>query len=663
MIPSLIRTLSLNFDIFSGIITRLEGLRMRGLYPLTVVFSGLLFLSAPAAAQPAEPLSATSVQDGIAVKFEVRRLPEGSAAEFREGDRVRFRFSAAEASTGGNLPAGQPAGWMIRHESGPPLSGGQCTQAASRLIGGSLLSKPEIDLNAYYVLVLHQDSTISVVDPLFGFGNSQLLALIPLKSSGYDWTLAGEDRLFVSIPDANAVAAIETATWKVIREVAIGAKPDRIAAQPNGLYVWTAYADEPSGVAVISTADARLVARIRTGRGPHQFAFSADGRFVFVTNAGSRTVSVINAQNFRKIRDIAVNGRPVSIAFSALANRAYVALEDTGCVAVCEAKRARPVSEMAAEPGLRQIRVSPNGRFAFVVNPPKNLLHIIDVSTNRIVQTGNLEHEPDQITFSDNLAYIRLRKSENVLMVPLDGIGTPGEPLSVGDFPGGQHPAGQANHPSPADSFAQAPGEGAVLVANPLDKAVYYYKEGMAAPMGSFSTYGREARAILVVDRSLHRRPSGVYEADAVLPRAGSYDMVFLMDSPRLVSCFPVPVQPNPSLPSHLFAAPIIVAEIKPGQRFKAGEPIQVRFQVLDAATRAPKADLSDLRVVAFRAPGSWRYQQWARQSAPGLYQAEFAPPEPGEYHISFECLSLGLRINNPQEVELYVEAASPGGH
>jgi hypothetical protein len=257
---------------------------------------------------------------------------------------------------------------------------------------------------------------------------------------------------------------------------------------------------------------------------------------------------------------------------------------------------------------------------------------------------------------------VRDAKSETVLMIPLDAVGNPGEPLHVVDFPGGQHPTGQANHPSAADSFAQVPGEGAMLVANPVDKAVYFYEEGMAAPKGSFSTYGREARAVLVVDRSLRLLPSGAYEADAVLPRAGSYDMVVLMDSPRLASCFPVTVQPNPSLPGRVLA-PIVKTAIKQGQRFKAGETVHVQFQVLDGATRSPKADLSDVRVKAFQAPGSWQNQQWARQTAPGVYQADFSLPEPGEYNISFECLSLGLKINNPQFLALHVEIASPGGH
>ena len=45
-----------------------------------------------------------------------------------------------------------------------------------------------------------------------------------------------------------------------------------------------------------------------------------------------------------------------------------------------------------------------------------------------------------------------------------------------------------------------------MLVANAADQAVYYYREGMAAPMGTFKTYSCEPLAVMVVDRSLRER-------------------------------------------------------------------------------------------------------------------------------------------------------------
>ena len=110
---------------------------------------------------------------------------------------------------------------------------------------------------------------------------------------------------------------------------------------------------------------------------------------------------------------------------------------------------------------------------------------------------------PDQISFTDELAYVRHRDSEVVLMIPLDEIGVEGRVVPLVDFPGGQHPLGWTSRPSLADAIVQASGAYAVLIANPGDRMIYYYQEGMAAPMGSFMNYGHEPRAVLVVERNL----------------------------------------------------------------------------------------------------------------------------------------------------------------
>src|SRR5260370_2926314 len=97
-------------------------------------------------------------------------------------------------------------------------------------------------------------------------------------------------------------------------------------------------------------------------------------------------------------------------------------------------------------------------------------------------------------------------------MIQLESLGKENKPVSVADFPGGQHPAGRMSAPSPADSVVRALGEDGVLVANPGDRAVYYYMEGMAAPSGNFSTYDREPRAVMVIHRNLRGRTPVTYE-------------------------------------------------------------------------------------------------------------------------------------------------------
>ncbi len=497
------------------------------------------------------------VREGIAIEFQMQSLdPEKQAQRtFQEGDTVTFRFAITDTTTGTPLSGIYPAAWMDLRPEDEKTDPDICQTKVKNFVGGSLLSQPELDLNVYYVLALNNDATISVVDPLFGFGTTKLLDLVLLQSPAEDWVLTPDQmRLFVSMPESDRVAVVDTASWEVVANFDVGPRPSRVALQPDGKYLWVGY-DTPktsaqqSGVTVIDTEGLTVVKDLPTGTGHHEIALSDDNRYAFVTNEEAGTLSVIDIRTLRKIKDVRTGRRPVSIAFSAISQAVYVVHQADGTIVAVDVKRHEVIARMQAEPGLGQIKFAPGGgwRLGFVVNPEQDLVHILDVSVNRIIQTGAVEDGPDQLAFSDQLAYVRRRNSETVLMIPLDQVGSEGQSVPVVDFPGGRIPFGRVSRPSPADGIVQAPGATAVLVANPADRAIYFYKEGMAAPMGHFQNDGREPRAVLVVDRSLQERAPGTYETIATLRRPGLYDVAFFLDSPRTIHCFEVRVAPNPA--------------------------------------------------------------------------------------------------------------------
>ncbi|HSS52557.1 MAG TPA: cytochrome D1 domain-containing protein, partial [Thermoanaerobaculia bacterium] len=495
------------------------------------------------------------VQDGISVEVKVEPV-DGRPGPVREGQEARIRLKFTDKLTGSPLSALYPGGWMDR--AGARRGAGQevpadCQKKVQAFIGGSMLSRPELDLNTYYVLALNEDATISVVDPLFGYGNSKLLTMVFLKSPGEDWALSADgERLFVSMPDSGSVAVVDASSWKVLTEIATGPHPRRLALQPDGQYLWVA---TDAGVSILDARGDRgsyKVADVATGQGGHgghDIAFSGDSRFAFVANEADGTVSVVDTGRLAKLRDVKVGVRPVSLAWSTQGQAVYVTTAGDGAIVAVDAKSPKPVARIASTPGLGQIRFAPGGRLAFVVHPKENTVLIVDAASNRIVQTADVEKEPDQVAFSDELAYIRHRGSETVLMIPLKTVGEPGKPVAVVvDFPGGQHPPGRMPRPTPAAGIVQAPGSSAVLVANPEDQVIYFYKEGMAAPMGHFNNYGKQPRATLVVDRSLREVKPGVYETTARMAAAGDYELALFVDSPKLVQCFPVKVAADPAL-------------------------------------------------------------------------------------------------------------------
>ena len=614
------------------------------------------------AATPATQDDPEAEKEGISVGMQVERL-FGGDGPLKEGDTVLFRFKIADTATGAPMSSLYPAAWMDRIPVAALVEQESCTNKVSTFLGGSLFSQPEVNLNVYYVVALNDDASITIVDPLFGFGTTKLLALVQLEANGEDWVLSPDERrLYVSIPDAGKVTVVNTETWKIAADVATGFRPSRLALTADGRHLWVTDdgEGEDSGVLVIDTEKLAVEARIATGAGRHDLVLGSEELHAFVTNRQAGTVSILDARSLEKVADVATGPSPSFVDFSSTGRAAYVVDDVAGTVTVLDGASRRSVARLEAQPGLGMLRFAPEGRYGVMVNPENDRIYVIDAARQRIVQSGTVEKGPDQVTFTDELAYIRHRDDELVLMVPLMELGREGAPIPVVDFPGGQKPPG-LGRASRADTIIQAPGAPAVLVANPADRIIYFYKEGMAAPMGSFQNYSRQPRAVLVVDRSLEERRPGEYETAVTLRRPGSYDVAFFLDSPRLVHCFQLEVAPDPRLERARQAKgpKVRIETLEAPRQVAVGETVELRFRLSEPGRGAPLDGLEDLRVLAFLGPGLWQQRSLAQGHGDGVYSTSLTPPEEGLYYVFLGSESLGLEIRESTFVIL--EARPPG--
>jgi YVTN family beta-propeller protein len=611
-----------------------------------------------------EPYRQSVERNGIKIDFEVAHLGTSSdqRSSFQEGDPVVFRFIIHDTTTGAPIQGVAPAAWLDLRRKDEIPAANSCEIKARKFMAGGLFAQAALDLTAYYVLSLNDDATISVVDPLFGFGTTKLLALIPLTANGYDWVLNKDQaKLFVSLPDKGQIAAVDTATWEVSKYLDTDIQPTRLALQPDDQYLWVVGGgSSQSSLAAIRTGTLELAARQRVGKGSHAIVPTTDSRFVFVTNGEDNSVSVVDTGTLKIVKEIEVGEGPVSAAYSELANAVYVALTGAGSIAVIDTKSLSVIKTIRADPGLAEIAVAPGGRYLFVLNRQKDLVQIIDSSVNEIVQSGTVGKAPFQISFTKDFAYINHLDSTDVYMISLDQVGRKGVPLTVVTFPGGQQSLGGTGLDSPAARIVQASGENAVLVANARDKQVYYYKEGMAAPMGSFSNYGRQPMGAEVVDRSLRERVSpGIYQTIAKLPKPGLYDVVFFLDSPRLVDCFELAVHPNPAIEAERNAGKVAVIALPPQTPPKLGEKLTVKFRIVDQTTKQPVSGLTDVVIVTFLAPGTWHRRELAQEEGDGIYSIAFNPPQPGVYYGHVQCSSVNLQFGNPNYLTVRVQPAN----
>ncbi|HEX2271236.1 MAG TPA: hypothetical protein VHH35_16945 [Pyrinomonadaceae bacterium] len=596
-------------------------------------------------AQQSQPSPQTFTAEGVSIEFSVQ--PARSTQPIA-GEEATIRFKIA--GTNGAVPLSnlRPVAWIDQRAAKDPPAARECREKVQSFLQASFTKRPTLDLNSYFILALNNEPNISVIDPLAGFGGSKLYTLIPLKSPGEDWVMSRDSkRLYVSMPHVNQVAVIDVRGWKVIANLDAGIKPGSVVLQHDERYLWvgndSANAAE-SGLTVIDTVTNKVVAQLKTGAGHHEIALNDDDTVAFVTNKDAGTLSVIDVRKLAVLKELKVGAQPTAIAYSSLGKTVYVANEGDGNIVAISGSSHNILARIEGEPGMRSVRISPDRRFGFAVNTARSVVHVFDLSTNRVIHTVAGGPGADQIAFSRQFAYIRAAGSESVSMIRIADLG---KDASITKFPAGQKAPAESRFTSLADAIVPAPEDGAVLVANPADKMIYYYTEGMAAPMGSFQNYKRDPRALLVVDNSLRETQRGVYTTTARLNAAGNFDVVFLLDSPRVINCFNLTVAGNPALPKKPDSTAIRIEPLVKEALARVGEKFTLRFRLVETKTGTPKSNLEDVRVLVFLAPGIWQQRELAKAAGDGVYETSFVPPNPGVYYVFVQSASLGLEFNH----------------
>ncbi|MCQ4347448.1 cytochrome D1 [Pseudomonas stutzeri] len=619
--------------------------------------AGLAPSPEPAERRPAAA-SGRVVRDGVAIDFEARAEAGGALVE---GGFAELRFRLSDAVSGAPLQGQVPGAWL---DQAAVAADGQAATACKARIGLYLKGlpgvRPTLDLNSYYLFVLNQDPSITVIDPLTMVGGvTSTLTRIPLRRPPMDWVASADGkRLYVSMPDVDEVAVVDTEHFRVLASVPAGREPVRVALQPDGRYLWVgnnARDAAHGGVTAIDTRTLQPVLSARTGGGHHEIAFSADSRRAFVSSRDAGRLTVFDVDRLERLADIPVGAHPLAVAFSPLARAVYVSDGQGGTVSVIDADSLALRRRIDLQRGIGPLRFTPDGRYAFVLNTLEDSATVIDAASDRVLHTLTVSAEPWQIAFSRAFAYIRGLASPRVSMVDLAGLGGERPPGVLG-FDAGPAAPKLAGALPLAQSLAGARGEAAVFVVNPVDNTTYFYMEGMNAPMSGYPNRGHSARAVAVVDRSLQELEPGVFGARVKLPAAGRFEVAVMLNQPQIAHCFVAEVQADPYLAQQRSTPR--VEFLLDGAAATAGAPLVARLRVLQGAADEPRRGVDDLRVRYFLAPASRPREAAARELGDGFYEATLELPEAGAWYLHVGAESLGLAFGEQPYASLRVRPA-----
>ena len=611
-------------------------------------------------------------REGLEVNFSSRPMI-GRWADERDmmrGDRARIRFEINDAETGEPVEGLYPGAWM--DHSADKDASLSCREKTGMYLSGNTGIRPLLDMNSYFVMVMNNDATISVIDPsvLVAGVKDNFYTQIILKRPGGDWSTTEDGkRMFVSMPRADEVAVIDTQKFETTGYIETGTQPLRVALQPDERYLWVGFrgrAGEASGVTVIDTQTLKPVAEIETGEGHHELAFSEDSRYAFVSNRESGTVTVVDIETLEPLANVAVGDVAISVAYSPLSKLAYAADGRTGRVSVIDPASQKIVSHFDTQPGAGPMRFEPEGRWGFLVNPTASRVSVIDASDNSLAYELRIEDLPYQVSFSRNFAYVRAMSSSTVSMINLSELES-GEKPPINTFEAGSTSPDRVNDLSIAGSVSAVPTEAAVIVANPADDNLYFYMEGMNFPRGSFRSYGHSPRAVTVVDRALREVEAGVYQSEIRLPMAGKFDVAFVLDAPRIMHCFTMNVDENPAMAQK--ELPPSVEYLVEDRQVVIDEDFRLRFRLVNPNDDSVMDGIEDVSVRYFQAPNRGRTDLAASEVEPGVYEAALGLPRSGLYYVyvaapsrdlGFDDLPyLSLRAVTARAVEAVAEGAS----
>lgn len=627
------------------------------------------------------PVDDAIVSDGLRVAFAAK--PAGQTTDLTE-----VSFDLADATTGQPVtPATPPAVWISRQQAPPGAPGSTapgCEDRIRSFAQGTFGARPEIDLTSYFVLALNDDATISVIDPLNGVaGISQLYAMVLLAGRGEDWVLTNDGRrLFVSMPEIDQVAVVDTTSFSVVQDIDVPNTPTRVALQPDGRHVWVLEGSTDGasrGVTVIDVATLATVARLNAGAGKTEIAFTGEAvdshghaegtgvgttgmsSYAFIASRGEGTVSIVDAQRLEAVAAVDVGAPVTGLGYASASNAVYVAVEGDGGLTVVDASRHQVVGHVDTSPGVESVRFAPGGRWGFAISPANDTVDVIDATTNRVVHTVPVPGAPDRVAFSATQAYVHASERSDVVIIDLAQAGR-SETLGAVRITGGQMPPDQSPvRLSVADPIVPVYSHGGhMLIANPGDKSIYYYMEGMNAPMGAFGNYGRAPRAVSVVDRSIREAAPGVYAARVRVPGGGVYQVAFQLDSPRVVHCFAFTTEPGSPAAAGTGEAALDVRFLSTEREVRAGEPLAFKVAVVDPSTNELVSGIVDLQVMATLASGQRSERFAAAAVGRGTYEVQLQFAIPGTYTLYFAIASRDVGVGDLPSVTVRVTPAGP---
>jgi YVTN family beta-propeller protein len=203
----------------------------------------------------------------------------------------------------------------------------------------------------------------------------------------------------VTAEGENEVLALSLPGGKVLRRVHLP-DPEAITAGPQG----DAVVVSPEGtVTLLDWRTLKVLAVLRDFRSPQIAAITPDGEWVYVTDAATGELSVIELQTRHVVDRVYVGASAHHLAVSPDFTRAWVGLGETADTIVVldtsKANRPRVIGRIHPRVAAHDLVFAPNGRTVWVSSATARYVSVLNAHTGKLVATIPAGPGPQHIAF------------------------------------------------------------------------------------------------------------------------------------------------------------------------------------------------------------------------------------------------------------------------
>lgn len=600
------------------------------------------------------------VRDGVRLSYAIENAdPDQQDRPLRRGDLVRVTFSVTDTTSGNPLGSMRPSAWIMGRPAEASRSPDEETTKTviRKLLAANAASGAATNLNAYLIAVLNGDKTLTILDPTLDAMQTRMRNIIVLPAQGTDVAVGPDnDLVFVAIPGRGEVAVIDARTMQSKGQVTCGRSPEQLVPSVRGGTMW-ALDQQGDRVYVLDGRTGKLTQSIATGNGRKHVSFDAEGRAAHVAHLESGRITRVDLGTMEP-RVLAELGAPLSSAgWSDSAGALLACTAASGKTAWVDGATGtvRPGPDLPPQSG--PMWPLEEGRWILAADGAGNRVHAIDASSNAQPRAFATGPRPAQAVFSKGFAYIHCAGSKDLTLLQVTALSDPGAIPSL-QIPILQKQPEPPAAPLPGDLVVLNPDGMSAMVAAQAEQLLYYYSEGMNAPMGNYQTYGKTPVGLAVLDRSLKRVSDGVYSTVVPLEAQGEVDLYVYLEQPvRMYGRFGLTVEADLKTQADREKAkprgiPVLDAA---DPTYPVGRDFALDLHLVDPETKQRVTQEGSVRVLVTPRFGNEQFRRAATHLGNGTYRVQLNLPKTGTWLLVAQCPEHNLSYNTHRPLELKV--------